>query len=125
MFLGDGAHWVWTLADEVYHGAVQICHYPRAVEYATEATKAILATGTGLDRLFVATIERMLSEGRVDDIVHELETCAFLARGESREALVDLLRDYPTNARRTRYDHYRRDELPCGSGAIESAHRHI
>jgi hypothetical protein len=125
VFVGDGANWVWTLADEVCHGAIQILDYPHAVEHANDAAQAIFGIGTGLDKLFVSTIERMLWDGRIDDIVHELEACAFLARGHSRSALVDLVRYYRTNAQRMRYDRYRRDSLPCGSGAIESAHRHV
>lgn len=125
VFLGDGAPWVWAIADEVCHGAVQILDYPHAVGHANEAAQVLFAPGDGCAELFVGTIERMLWEGRIDDIVHELETCAFAARGRSRQALVDLARYYATNASRMRYDRYRALGLPCGSGAIESAHRHV
>lgn len=39
--IGDGAPWVWTLADEVCHGATQILDYPHALEHATEAAQVI------------------------------------------------------------------------------------
>ena len=57
--------------------------------------------------------------------MRELEACAFTARGRDRQALIDLARYYRTHATRMRYDRYRARGLPCGSGAIESAHRHV
>ncbi len=123
--VGDGAPWVWAIADEVCHGALQILDYPHAVEHAHDAAKAIFGDASGLDRVFVHTIEHMLWAGRIDDIVHELEQCAFGTRGKVRAALVDLIRYYRGNASRMRYDLYRLRGLPCGSGAIESAHRHV
>ena len=94
VFLGDGAPWVWASADEVCHGAVQILDYPHAVQHANAAAQVLFAPGDGCADLFVGTIERMLWEGRVEDIVHDLEACAFTARGRSRQALVDLAADY-------------------------------
>jgi hypothetical protein len=123
--LGDGAPWVWTLADEVCHGATQILDYPHAIEHATEAARVIFGPDDGLVTLWTRTVERLLWEGRIDDLVHEVEACVFRARGAARQALVDLARYYRTNATRMRYDRYRAAGLPCGSGAVESAHRHV
>jgi hypothetical protein len=123
--IGDGAPWVWTLADEVCHGATQILDYPHAIEHATEAARVVFGADDSLVALWTTTIERLLWAGRVDDLVHEVEACVFSARGAARQALVDLARYYRTNATRMRYDHYRAAGLPCGSGAVESAHRHV
>lgn len=123
--LGDGAPWVWTLADEVCHGATQILDYPHAIEHATEAARVIFGTDEGLVTLWTRTVERLLWEGRVDDLVYEVEACIFSARGAARQALVNLARYYRTNATRMHYSDYRAAGLPCGSGAVESAHRHV
>lgn len=123
--IGDGAPWVWTLADEVCHGATQILDYPHALEHATDAAQVIFGADDPCVALWTARIEHLLWEGRVDDLVREVEACVFGARGAARQALVDLARYYRTNATRMRYDRYRAAGLPCGSGAIESAHRHV
>lgn len=123
--IGDGAPWVWTLADEVCHGATQILDYPHALEHATEAAQVIFSADDPCFALWTMRVERLLWEGRVDDLVREVEACVFGARGPARQALVDLARYYRTNATRMRYDHYRAAGLPSGSGAIESAHRHV
>jgi hypothetical protein len=123
--VGDGAPWVWGLADELCPGAIQILDYPHALEHAVTAAQVLFPPESGLDRVFVATIERQLNAGQVDEVVRELEACAFTARGRDRPALIDLARYYRTHATRMRYDRYRALGLPCGSGAIESAHRHV
>ena len=44
---------------------------------------------------------------------------------EALDALEALVRYYRTNAKRMKYRLFREDHLPIGSGAIESAHRHV
>ncbi len=44
---------------------------------------------------------------------------------EALQAIDDLVRYYRTNANRMKYRLYREDGLPVGSGAVESAHRHV
>ena len=123
--VGDGAPWVWTLAGELCPTALQVLDYPHAVQHAAEAAQVIFPPASGLGRLFVATVERALTTGQVGPLIHELQACAFAARGKDRAALVGLVRYYRTHAGRMRYDRFRALGLPCGSGAIESAHRHV
>ena len=123
--VGDGAPWVWGLADELCPGAIQVLDYPHAVEHAATVAQVLFAPESGLDRLFMATLERQLNAGQINEVVRDLEACAFTARGRDRQALIDLARYYRTHAPRMRYDRYRALGLPCGSGAIESAHRHV
>jgi hypothetical protein len=123
--IGDGAPWVWTLADEVCHGATQILDYPHALEHAAAAARVVFGVDDPLVALWTTTVERLLWAGQIDDLVHQVEACVFSARGAARQALVDLARYYRTNATRMRYDRYRAAGLPCGSGAVESAHRHV
>lgn len=123
--VGDGAPWVWTLADALCPTALQVLDSPHAVQHATEAAQALFPPATGLDRLFVTTVERALLAGQIDELIHDLEACAFAARGRDRAALVALVRYYRTHRNRLRYDYFRARGVPCGSGAVESAHRHV
>ena len=93
--VGDGAPWVWTLADEVCHGATQILDYPHAIEHATETARVVFGPDDAFVALWTTTVERLLWDGRVDDLIHEVEAGVFNARGASRQALVDLARYYP------------------------------
>ena len=123
--VGDGAPWVWALADDRCPTAVQVLDDPHAVQHAAEAAAILFPPASGLDRLFVATVERALRAGRIEGLIGDLEACAFAARGRDRAALVALVRYYRTNRHRLRYDRFRALGLPCGSGAVESAHRHV
>jgi len=123
--VGDGAKWVWSLADEICPGAIQILDYPHALQYAHNAAKALFEAFPGLQNLFVEHIERELWAGRVGALIQELQSCLFAARGKPRKALMTLIRYYSSNKGRMRYDLYAQDGLPVGSGAIESAHRHL
>jgi len=105
--VGDGAAWVWTLADELCPTAVQILDYPHAVQHAAEAAQTLFLPASGLDRLFVATVERELTAGRIDGLIRDLEACAFAARGRDRAALVGLVRYYRTHRNRPRYHRFR------------------
>jgi len=123
--VGDGAPWVWALADDLCPTALQVLDYPHAVQHATEAAEVLFASATGLGQLFVATIERRLQAGEIEALLRDLEACTFGTRGRDRAALRTLTRYYRTHRNRMRYDRFRAWNLPCGSGAIESAHRHV
>ena len=125
--VGDGAPWVWAVAEALCPTALQVLDYPHAVQHAAEAAEILFppATGTGLGALFVATVQRHLYAGDVEALLRDLEACTFGTRGRDRAALRALTRYYRTHLNRMRYDRFRAWDLPCGSGAIESAHRHV
>jgi len=46
-------------------------------------------------------------------------------KADALQALDDLVRYYRTNSHRMKYRQLRAEGLPIGSGAVESAHRHV
>ncbi|MCY4029655.1 MAG: hypothetical protein OXH75_25490 [Acidobacteria bacterium] len=50
MVLGDGAAWIWNLADELFPEAIQIVDLFHAKEHLWDVAKAIYGTGTRLKR---------------------------------------------------------------------------
>jgi hypothetical protein len=123
--VGDGAPWVWAVADDLCPTALQVLDYPHAVQHAAEAAEVLVPPATGLGPLFVATVERRLQAGEIEALLRDLEACTFGTRGRDRAALLALTRYYRTLRNRMRYERFRAWDLPCGSGAIESAHRHV
>ena len=68
----------------------------------------------------------------VEAVIAELMDCLPFAqkrrgrdRSECLEALNNLVRDYRNNAQRMKYRLFREHHFAIGSGAIESAHRHV
>jgi hypothetical protein len=125
-WLGDGAPCNWTLAEEVLPAAIQILDWGHAIEHATTCAKEVLGEQeAGLIDIWQRTVENLLAESRLEEVLDQIEACRFLARGKAREALGNLSRYYQTNRGRMDYKRYRAEGLPIGSGAVESAHRHV
>jgi hypothetical protein len=81
--------------------------------------------------LWQGRAEHLLAAGDPDALISEVMDCIELIepkRRDTRErlqAVEDLVRYYRANAHRMKYRLYREDRLPIGSGAVESAHRHV
>lgn len=125
-WLGDGAPCNWTLAEEVLPDAVQILDWGHAIEAAVTCAKVVLGEQeSALIVTWQRTVEHLLAEGRVAEVLEQFEACRFIARGKARQALTNVARYYRNNRKRMQYQRYRAQGLPIGSGAVESAHKHV
>ncbi len=129
IWLGDGAACNWTLADQLYADAIQILDWHHAVEHAVECGRVLLGEESPWLPLWQRRAEGMLLEGDVQATIRELMDCLpeVPKRGqrEALQAIENLVNYYRTNAKRMRYAWFRQAGYPIGSGAIESAHRHV
>lgn len=130
VWVGDGAPCNWTLADQLAPDAVQILDWHHAVEHAVDCGKVLLGEESPFLPLWQKRAEALLAEGP-DAIIAELMECVPEAEKRRRDkvdalqALDDLVRYYRTNLHRMKYRLLREQGLPIGSGAVESAHRHM
>jgi uncharacterized protein UPF0236 len=131
VWVGDGAACNWTLAEQLSPDAVQILDWHHAVEHAMDCAKILLGEESPWLPLWQRRAEALLAEGDPDAVISEIMDCVPLVelrrrdRREALQAVDDLVRYYRTNANRMKYRLYREDGLPIGSGAVESAHRHV
>lgn len=130
VWLGDGAVCNWTLADQLCPDAVQILDWHHAVEHAVDCGKVLLGDESPWIPVWQRRAEELLAAGNPDVVVAELMDCVpLIPRGRGQrellEAVENLVRYYRTNAHRMKYRLFREDRLPIGSGAVESAHRHV
>ena len=132
VWLGDGAVCNWNLADQLCPDAVQILDWHHAVEHAVDCGKVLLGDESQLLPLWQRRAEDLLAAGDPEALISEvMMDCLELVepkRRDTRErlqAIEDLVRYYRANANRMKYRLYRDDRLPIGSGAVESAHRHV
>jgi hypothetical protein len=124
-FLGDGAPWIWNMAQEICPNAVQILDFMHAVGAAAKPAEMMFADDKIMMSVWTDTVSAWLRAGRVVELGAQLQECAFATRGKLREAFVAAARYFDNNASRMKYDEYRARGLPIGSGVIESAHRHV
>ena len=113
--LGDGAPWIWNLADEQFPGAIQIVDLFHAKHHLSDVAKAIYGPGSDLSRPWAKQRHDELDEGQVDAVLHALNVHAE-ANDEARKCL-----DYVTrNQRRMRYPEFRAQGLCVSSGVVEA-----
>jgi hypothetical protein len=124
-WVGDGAPWIWNMADEICPSAIQVLDWPHAVGHVVDCGKAVLGDDDPTLALWVERAKSLLWEGQVGTLLQELEACLFLCRGKRRTAISDLIRYCTNNRARMNYAAFRIKGIPVGSGMIESAHKHV
>jgi len=113
--LGDGALWIWNLADEQFPGAIQIVDLYHAKGYLWDVAKAIYGAGSDLAEQWAKQRRDELDEGKIDAILAALRVHAE-ANDEARKCLNRVAR----NQRRMRYPEFRAQGLCVSSGVVEA-----
>ena len=113
--LGDGALWIWNLADAHFPGAIQIVDLYHAKGHLWDVAKAIYGAGSDLAEQWAKTRRDELDAGTIDDILAALRLHVD-ANDEARKCF-----DYVTrNRHRMRYPAFRARGLCVGSGVVEA-----
>jgi hypothetical protein len=120
----DGAPWIWNLADIYYPGAAQLLDFYHASEHLHKTAAALwpkeIADAWCRER------QEQLKTGDLDGFFSELTQSA--QEHASNNTAIDpkrLLNYFETNRDRLGYADALKNNLPIGSGVIESAGRHI
>ena len=113
--LGDGAVWIWNLADEHFPGAIQIVDLFHAKGHLWDVAKDIYGAGSDLAEQWAKARRDELDAGEIDDILAALGVHAD-ANEEARKCV-----DYVTrNRHRMNYPKFRAQGLCVGSGVVEA-----
>jgi hypothetical protein len=118
--IGDGAHWIWKLAEEQFPGATQIVDWYHASQYVWQAASALHGEGTVAREEWAKQQLDGLWEGRLEDVLAALQPSA----GDAG-AVDAALSYYHTHRTRMDYPSYRARGLQVGSGTIESTCKHL
>ena len=114
--LGDGAHWIWKIAETHFPRAIQIVDWYHASEYVWNAASAIWGENSPERGIWATAQLDKLWEGKVSEVLGELHH--WHERGGAVEAAVSY---YSTHQGRMDYASYRARNLQIGSGSVESA----
>ena len=113
--IGDGAKWVWNVADLHFPEAIQIVDLFHAKQHLSELATAIYGPGSDLGKQWATLRHDDLDQGRFDELLEAIRTHA-AANEEARKNL-----DYFTrNRHRMRYPTFRSLGLCVGSGVVEA-----
>ena len=117
--IGDGAEWIWNIADQYFPGAIQIVDLYHARQHLWELARAIYPNEGAKQKRWVMRQQDKLDQGRIEKLVRSLRSIE-----PSNPELAEKLRteaDYfEKNAGRMNYPEFRRQHLFVGSGVIEA-----
>lgn len=122
--VGDGAHWIWTLAEDHFGERTEVVDFYHAAEHVWAVARAVLGDGTPEATAWAqAGIEELHKHG--GGPVH----AALFALTAPSDAAAEVLRVergyFTTNLARMAYPDLQAQGLPIGSGAVESAAKHV
>jgi hypothetical protein len=118
--MGDGAEWIWNLAEPYFPGAVQIVDLFHARQHLWELARKLYPNDAVNQKVWIKVHQRrLLDKGKIEKLVSALRSIV-----STHPEVVDKIRteaDYfERNAERMRYPKFRRQHLFVGSGVIEA-----
>ena len=119
---GDGAAWIWNLADERFDARIEVVDPYHAYQHLHAAARALFGDGPAAE-VWVARRKAELATAGAEPILAALRAKA--PTTEAAEVLRVERGYFAHNAERLAYPTLRLDGLPLGSGAIESAADHL
>ena len=122
--LGDGARWIWNLADKRFPAATQIVDIYHAREHLHELAKLL--------EFIVPDPEAWLTDRLAELDDGDIEALSAAARRYDNDLVGPKAHDVDTavayfeiNAHRMRYAHYRKHGMFIGSGVVEAACKNV
>ena len=117
--IGDGAGWIWNLADRHFPGAIQIVDLYHARQHLWELARKLYPNQEFAQKRWMKIHQDLLDEGKIEDLVAALRSV-----DPSNPELLEEIRieaDYFENhTERMRYPKFRAQHLFVGSGVIEA-----
>jgi hypothetical protein len=117
--LGDGAEWIWNIADQHFAGAIQIVDIWHAREHLWDVAAKLFPSDEKPRKSCAKKLIKKLNRGRVEAVVSELR--GFPTRQPELREILRIEADYfERNRERMRYPRFRKQGLFFGSGVIEA-----
>lgn len=116
--LGDGAPWVWNLADLHFPGAIQIVDFYHAAEHLNGIARLLYSEDEARRKAWFGRMRKRLKQGKVLEIIGELGGLKLASK--KKEALAKAVAYFEKNQERMRYDRFRQQGLFIGSGVVEA-----
>jgi hypothetical protein len=121
-FLGDGAAFIWNLADEHAPGAIQILDRFHAKEHLTEAAKAIWLPDGDNYRRWHAARDAELDAGDIERLVERLHVHSQRPADLPSCKAAGMCADYfDRNREKMRYAKFQTEGLCTATGVLEAA----
>lgn len=117
--IGDGAPWVWALAEEHFPGATQIVDLYHAREHLSDLSKLVYEADSSKATRWSEERKAQLDQGDVESVVRSMRRLR-PAGAKAKEELRKTINYFEHNKERMRYAEFRRQGLFVGSGVVEA-----
>lgn len=128
VILGDGALWIWKLAEEHFPGATAILDFHHAKEWVWDVAQAVWGEGSAKAREWAeAQIEQHLIRGDASGLIQAIACLPNVSplEGQNKSLPERAMEYFQKNADRMHYPEYRARGLEIGSGIAESSGRRV
>jgi hypothetical protein len=125
VILGDGARWIWELAAEQFGERVEIVDSYHASQHLWEVARALAPDDPSAQAAWAHPLARRLRDQGIAPIHDALAAASVPADSPAASILRRERAFFRANADRMAYPAFKDHGLPIGSGAVESAARHV
>jgi hypothetical protein len=120
VIIGDGAEWIWNLAEQHFPGAVQIVDLYHARQHLWELARKLHPNDEVSQKAWIKVHQkRLLEKGKIEKLVAAIGSIQ-PTNPEVAEKIRTEADYFETNMERMRYPQFRRQHLFVGSGVIEA-----
>jgi hypothetical protein len=118
--MGDGAEWIWNLAEQHFPGAVQIVDLYHARQHLWDLARKLYPNDEVGQKAWIKVHQkRFLDKGKIEKLVDALRSI-HATNPDLAEKIRTEADYFQRNAERMRYPNFRRQHLFVGSGVIEA-----
>jgi hypothetical protein len=121
--LGDGAVWIWNLADDHFPGAIQIVDLYHARQHLWKIAALLHPQDPAAKKQWMTPMKDLLDAGDIETLVTHLHEIAAAHADAHPDLTAEVLKEaeyFTTNAHRMRYPEFREKGLFVGSGVVEA-----
>jgi hypothetical protein len=122
LVVGDGAPWIWNLAQDRWAGATELLDFYHATQHLWDLGRALHKNDEAATAQWVQPRRHQLRHGREKQLLAEIAGLK-VPRGQAGKVVVREQNYMASHAGRMNYRTIHRRGWPIGSGAVESACR--
>jgi len=117
--IGDGAEWIWNIAQLHFPGAIQIVDLFHARQHLWDLARKLFPLDRAERERWITIVQDNLDKGKIEELVCSLRSIPVADRDLAEEILTEA-EYFAKNTERMRYPKFREQHLFVGSGVIEA-----